>query len=244
MHEPLILQPTHTADACVIWLHGLGADRYDFLPVAEALQQRLPNCRFVLPQAPTRAVTINGGYAMPSWYDILAMSPARAIDREQLEASAQQVIELLEAQRDSGIDPSRIILAGFSQGGAVVLHTAYLRWQFPLGGVLALSTYAPTFSDELTLADTKNGQEPFLTSRSDGPQGIGQGWPDTKRQLPALFLHGKFDDIVLPAMGRAAHDFLAAAGVPVEWRDYPMGHEVLPEEIRDIADWLAQRLHT
>jgi phospholipase/carboxylesterase len=217
MHEPLILQPTHTADACVVWLHGLGADRYDFLPVAEALQQRLPSCRFVLPQAPTQAVTINGGYAMPSWYDILAMSPARAINREQLEASAQQVIQLLEAQRDSGIDPSRIILAGFSQGGAVVLHTAYLRWQFPLGGVLALSTYAPTFSDELVLMDTK-------------------------KQLPALCLHGRFDDIVLPAMGRAAHDYLVAAGVPVEWRDYPMGHEVLPEEIRDIADWLEQRL--
>jgi phospholipase/carboxylesterase len=219
MHDPLILEPTHTADACVIWLHGLGADRYDFLPVAEALQQRLPNCRFVLPQAPTRAVTINGGYAMPSWYDILAMSPARAINREQLEGSAQQVIELVEAQRDSGIDPKRIILAGFSQGGAVVLHCAYLRWQFPLGGVLALSTYAPTFSDNTAV-------------------------PDTKRQLPARFLHGRFDDIVLPAMGRAAHDYLAAAGVPVEWCDYPMGHEVLPEEVRDIADWLAQRLHT
>ena len=138
MHENLILEPTQSADACVIWLHGLGADRYDFLPVAEALQQVLHSTRFVLPQAPTRAVTINGGYAMPSWYDILAMSPARAINREQLEASAQQVIDLIEAQRDSGIDPARIILAGFSQGGAVVLHTAFLRWHGPLGGVLAL----------------------------------------------------------------------------------------------------------
>jgi len=111
MSEPLILQPTLAADACVIWLHGLGADRYDFMPVAEMLQKRLHSTRFVLPQAPTQAVTINGGYAMPSWYDILAMSPARAINREQLEASAQQVIELIEAQRDSGIDPARIVLA-------------------------------------------------------------------------------------------------------------------------------------
>ena len=108
MSEPLILEPTASADACVIWLHGLGADRYDFLPVAEALQQRLHSTRFVLPQAPTRPVTINGGWSMPSWYDILAMSPARAIDREQLEASAQQVISLIEAQRDAGIDPARI----------------------------------------------------------------------------------------------------------------------------------------
>jgi phospholipase/carboxylesterase len=223
MSEPLILQPTLAADACVIWLHGLGADRYDFMPVAEALQQRLPSTRFVLPQAPTRAVTINGGYAMPSWYDILAMSPARAINRDQLEDSARQVIELIEAQRDSGIDPARIVLAGFSQGGAVVLHTAFLRWQFALGGVLALSTYAPTFND--------------------GPQGSGQGWSDTKRQLPVLCLHGTFDDIVLPAMGRSAHDYLSASGVDVQWREYPMGHEVINEEIHDIADWLEQRLN-
>ncbi|MDP3813654.1 alpha/beta hydrolase [Pseudomonas sp.] len=219
MTDPLILQPTLAADACVIWLHGLGADRYDFMPVAEALQQRLRSTRFVLPQAPTQAVTINGGYAMPSWYDILAMSPARAINRDQLEDSAQQVIRLIEVQRDSGIDPARIFLAGFSQGGAVVLHAAFLRWQFALGGVLALSTYAPTFGTEVVLADTK-------------------------KQLPVLCLHGTFDDIVLPAMGRAAHDYLSASGVNVQWRDYPMGHEVVNEEIRDIADWLEQQLNS
>ncbi len=216
MHDTLILQPTHTADACVIWLHGLGADRYDFMPVAEALQRVLPSTRFVLPQAPTRAVTINGGYAMPSWYDILAMSPARAINREQLEASAQQIIQLIEAQRDSGIDPARIILAGFSQGGAVVLHTAFLRWNGPLGGVLALSTYAPTFSDEIQL-------------------------PADKQQLAVYCLHGRADDVVLPAMGRAAHDYLLSQGVPVTWKDYPMSHEVLSEEIQDIGHWLLAR---
>lgn len=218
MSEPLILEPTHKADACVIWLHGLGADRYDFLPVAEMLQQTLHSTRFVMPQAPTRAVTINGGYQMPSWYDILAMSPARAINREQLETSAQSLIDLIEQQRDSGIDPQRIFLAGFSQGGAVVFHTAYLRWQGPLGGVLALSTYAPTFSDELQLADTK-------------------------LQLPALCLHGSVDDVVIPAMGRAAFEQLDALGVPVEWKAYPMGHEVIHEEIRDIGAWLIAHLN-
>lgn len=217
MHENLILEPSQNADACVIWLHGLGADRYDFLPVAEALQQVLHSTRFVMPQAPTRAVTINGGYAMPSWYDILAMSPARAIDRAQLEASAQQVIELIETQRDSGIDPARIILAGFSQGGAVVLHTAFLRWHGPLGGVLALSTYAPTFSDEVQL-------------------------PASQRAIPVLCLHGRNDDVVLPTMGRAAHDYLQVQGVPVTWKDYPMSHEVINEEIRAIALWLDSRL--
>ncbi|WP_342247102.1 alpha/beta hydrolase [Pseudomonas sp. OTU5201] len=219
MSDTLILEPTHRADACVIWLHGLGADRYDFLPVAEALQEVLGTTRFVMPQAPTRAVTINGGWAMPSWYDILAMSPERAINEAQLEASAEQVMALAQAQIDGGIEPRRIFLAGFSQGGAVVLHTAFLRWSDELGGVLALSTYAPTFTDEMTLSDTK-------------------------RQLPVLCLHGTFDDVVLPAMGRAAHDRLAAAGVPVEWRDYPMAHEVLPQQIRDIGIWLVERLHS
>lgn len=217
MSEPLIIEPASQADACVIWLHGLGADRYDFQPVAEALQQRLRSTRFVLPQAPTRAVTINGGWLMPSWYDIQAMSPARAINRAELEESTEQVIRLIEAQRDSGINPARIFLAGFSQGGAVVLHTAYLRWPGTLGGVIALSTYAPTFTENLQLAEAA-------------------------RRHPALCLHGNRDDVVPQPMGRAACECLQSAGVETTWRDYPMGHEVLPQEIRDIGDWLAERL--
>ncbi|CAI8878915.1 MULTISPECIES: alpha/beta hydrolase [Pseudomonas] len=217
MTEPLILQPVKPADACVIWLHGLGADRYDFLPVAEALQESLLSTRFVLPQAPTRPVTINGGYAMPSWYDIKAMSPARAIDRDELEASADRIIELIEEQRSSGIDASRIFLAGFSQGGAVVYHTAFLKWQGPLGGVLALSTYAPTFSDELELSASQ-------------------------QRIPVLALHGQFDNVVQNSMGRTAYEYLKAHGVTVTWQEYPMEHEVLPEEIRDIGTWLSERL--
>jgi phospholipase/carboxylesterase len=217
MSEPLILQPVKPADACVIWLHGLGADRYDFLPVAEALQETLLTTRFVLPQAPHRPVTINGGYEMPSWYDILAMSPARAINREQLDASADRVIELIEEQRSGGIDASRIFLAGFSQGGAVVFHTAFLKWQGPLGGVVALSTYAPTFSDELELSASQ-------------------------QRIPVLALHGQYDDVVQNAMGRSAYEHLKQRGVTVNWQEYPMGHEVLPEEIRDIGTWLTERL--
>ncbi|MCW3149963.1 alpha/beta fold hydrolase [Stutzerimonas stutzeri] len=217
MSEPLIIEPANQADACVIWLHGLGADRYDFLPVAEALQQRLLSTRFVLPQAPTRAVTINGGWLMPSWYDIHAMSPARAINRNELEDSTEQVIRLIEAQRDSGINPTRIFLAGFSQGGAVVLHTAYLRWHGGLGGVIALSTYAPTFTEQLQLAEAN-------------------------RRQPLLCLHGSRDDVVPMPMGRAAYECLQTAGVEAAWRDYPMGHEVLPQEILDIGAWLAEHL--
>ncbi len=218
MTDPLILEPVDTVDACVIWLHGLGADRYDFLPVAEALQQTLRSTRFVLPQAPTQPVTINGGYLMPSWYDIKTMSAAaRAIDHDQMEASAQQVLNLIEQQRDSGIDPARIFLAGFSQGGAVVLHTAYLRWQGPLGGVLALSTYAPTFNEQMTLSASQ-------------------------QRIPAYCLHGFNDEVVHAAMGRAAYEHLKAQGVTAQWQEYPMGHQVLPQEISDIGDWLADKL--
>ena len=154
---------------------------------------------------------------MPSWYDILAMNPARAISREQLEESSDEVIRLIEEQRTSGIDASRIFLAGFSQGGAVVLHTAFLKWQGPLGGVLALSTYAPTFSDELQLSASQ-------------------------QRIPVLCLHGQYDEVVQNAMGRTAYEYLKQHGVTVTWQEYPMEHEVLPEEIRDIGTWLSERL--
>lgn len=217
MTEPLILQPAKPADACVIWLHGLGADRYDFLPVAEALQETLLTTRFVLPQAPTRPVTINGGYEMPSWYDIKAMSPARSISLEELEASAKMVTDLIEAQQRTGIDTSRIFLAGFSQGGAVVFHTAFKKWEGPLGGVIALSAYAPTFDNVLELSASQ-------------------------QRIPTLCLHGQYDDVVQNAMGRSAYEHLKDRGVTVTWQEYPMGHEVLPQEIHDIGTWLTERL--
>ncbi|WHU43567.1 alpha/beta fold hydrolase, partial [Pseudomonas fulva] len=200
-----------------IWLHGLGADRYDFLPVAEFMQQHLLTARFVMPQAPTRPVTINGGYAMPSWYDIKAMTPARAIDEAELEASAEQVIALIKAEQAKGISLSRIFLAGFSQGGAVVLHTAYIKWQEALGGVLALSTYAPTFADEHTLSACQ-------------------------QRTPALCLHGVHDPVVIPSMGRTAFEYLNTWGVAAQWHEYPMEHEVIVEELNDILQWLATQL--
>ena len=217
MTDPLILEPQKAADACVIWLHGLGADRYDFLPVAEFMQQHLLTARFVMPQAPTRPVTINGGYAMPSWYDIKAMTPARAIDEAELEASAEQVIALIKAEQAKGISLSRIFLAGFSQGGAVVLHTAYIKWQEALGGVLALSTYAPTFADEHTLSACQ-------------------------QRTPALCLHGVHDPVVIPSMGRTAFEYLNTWGVAAQWHEYPMEHEVIVEELNDILHWLATQL--
>lgn len=218
MIDALTLEPAYPANACVIWLHGLGADRYDFQEVAEQLQERFPQLRFVLPQAPTRPVTINGGWSMPSWYDILAMSPARSINHEQLEASAQEVLQLIKEQQTDGIDPQHIFLAGFSQGGAVVLHTAFLRWTGPLGGVMALSTYAPTFDEPKLLLDAQH------------------------KAIPVLCLHGRLDEVVAPDMGQAVFKTLIASGVDARWRDYSMRHQVLPEEINDIADWLEEHL--
>lgn len=215
--SPLIIDPPGKADACVIWLHGLGADRYDFVPVVEAL--RLPpghGIRFIFPQAPTRPVTINNGFPMPCWFDILGLAPARIINTGQMDESVHTVLKLVEEQREQGISVERIILAGFSQGGAVVLHAA-IESRLPFGGIMALSTYGPTL-------------EAVLKEATADPQ------------LDIFFAHGRYDDVLPVPMGRDAHDRLAALGHTVHWRDYDMSHEVCPEEIVHIRAWLDQRL--
>jgi len=218
MTEPLIIEPGQPTDSAVIWLHGLGADRFDFEPVARLLGQHLQSTRFILPQAPTRPVTFNMGHAMPSWYDILALDGSeRAINSADLEASSETLIALINAQQQSGIDSKRIVLAGFSQGGAVVLHTALLRFNEKLAGVLALSTYAPTFNAETQFAESK-------------------------QNLPVLCMHGSEDAVLPISMGRAVYDKLSEQGIKANWRDYPMGHEVRPEQLRDILDWLKNTL--
>ncbi len=218
MLEPLILDPPAPADSAIIWLHGLGANKYDFQPVAQILQQQLlRNTRFILPQAPSRPVSLNMGMSMPSWYDIINLTIPREINLTELEESAQSVIELIEAQRKQGIALNRIILAGFSQGGAVVMHTAYIAYPENVGGVMALSTYAPTFTAETTLAEGK-------------------------QTIPSLHLHGTQDNVVDISLGKAAYDFLQNKGISASWHDYPMMHEVCNEEISDIAKWLHEKL--
>lgn len=214
---PLIIDSPAPANACVIWLHGLGADRYDFVPVVEAL--RLPanhGIRFIFPQAPNRPVTINGGFPMPCWYDILGMSPARLINQAQMDESAAMVRQLIAEQLEAGIAAERIILAGFSQGGAVVLHAA-LEASLPLGGVMALSTYGPTL-------------ESLLSESVSAPP------------LDIFFAHGQYDDVLPQQLGRDAHDRLKAAGHHTRWQAYPMAHEVCPQEVADIRSWLGDRL--
>ena len=214
--EALIIESPSQADACVIWLHGLGADRYDFVPVVKALE--LPadhGVRFIFPQAPTRPVTINGGMPMPSWFDILAISPQRVMNLEQLDESVAMVRSLIDQQIAEGIQPERIVLAGFSQGGAIVMRAA-IDGGLPLAGVMALSTYGPTLEEAL--------------AKQQGPK------------LDVFFAHGVHDDILLPQLGSHAHDLLQAAGHTTHWHTYPMAHEVCPQEIADIRNWLTGQL--
>lgn len=216
--KPLVIEPANgrPADAVVILLHGLGADGHDFEPLVPALQ--LPAdmaVRFVLPHAPNRPVTVNGGMVMPSWYDILEMNLARQIDEVQLKASAERVHELIDEQRAAGIDSRRIVIAGFSQGGAVAYQAA-LSYPEPLAGLLAMSSYFAT-ADSITLLPAN-------------------------RELSTEVHHGTQDPVVPEALGREGFERATAMGLAANYRTYPMAHSLCPEQIKDIAAWLPQRL--
>lgn len=200
------------ATASVIWLHGLGADGNDFAGIVPEL--RLPSTlpvRFVFPHAPSIPVTINNGYVMPAWYDILEMDVHRRVDEAQLLRSAAAVHALIEREVERGVDSSRIVLAGFSQGGAVILHAA-LTCRLPLAGAMSLSSYFPT-ADTLT-------QDP------------------ANAELPVLICHGTHDPVVHESLGRRADEALRALGHPTLYHHYRMEHSVCLEEIRDISAWL------
>jgi phospholipase/carboxylesterase len=209
-------EPASPADAAVIWLHGLGADGNDFVPIIPEL--KLPEnmaVRFIFPNAPAIPVTINGGYVMPAWYDIKALDIDRKVDTAQLVESAERVRLLIAREVDRGISSDRIVLAGFSQGGAVAYQTA-LTHLFPLAGLLCLSTYFAT-------ADT------ITPNKANG-------------KLPIKICHGSQDPMVPAVLGKQAHSRLTAMGYPVEYVEYPMAHEVCAAEIADISRWLQQRL--
>jgi phospholipase/carboxylesterase len=210
--EPKSVRP---ADAAVIWLHGLGADGHDFAPIVAEL--KLPASlavRFVFPHAPTLPVTINGGMRMPAWYDILALDIDRQIDNRQLLASAAAVAALIEREVARGVDTKRIVLAGFSQGGAVALQTA-LAYPEPLAGLLAMSTY-------------------FATHDTIVPHAANRG-------LPILVQHGSHDPMVPELMGQRTVAALRALGYAPAYHSYPMAHEVCAREIADISTWLQLR---
>jgi phospholipase/carboxylesterase len=197
----------------IVWLHGLGADGHDFEPIAAELA--LPpslGVRFVFPHAPRRPVTINGGYVMRAWYDILAPDFRAGVDEQGIRESEQQVAALVEREIVAGIPSERIILAGFSQGGAVALETA-ARLREPVAGILALSTYLP----------------------------MPERFPVAQGARPVFMAHGTVDPIVPLALAVCSRQTLEDKGYPVEWHSYPMPHAVCPEEIRDIRAWLLAR---
>ncbi len=198
----------------VIWLHGLGADGHDFEPVVPEL--RLPadlSLRFVFPHAPVQPVTVNGGMAMRSWYDILSFDAEGRADRTGVLKSSAVLEELIALEIERGIPANKIVIAGFSQGGAVAVHTA-LQTQQKLAGLMALSTYMP-------LPD-------------DAESALG------RNDLPIFMAHGSFDPVLRMDWGRASADRLIELGYTVDWHEYPMAHAVCPQEIADISRWLSE----
>jgi phospholipase/carboxylesterase len=212
--DAVVLAPAMPATGSVIWLHGLGADGHDFVPIVPEL--RLPPSlalRFVFPHAPVRPVTINNGLRMRAWYDIQVLSEGGPEDEAGIRESAALLAQYIQREREAGVAANRIVVAGFSQGGAIALHAA-LRYPEQLAGVLALSTYLPLQASFAVEAAPAN------------------------RDLPILMCHGRFDPMLPMQLGTASRDFLRAAGYAVEWKEYPMQHQVCLEEIRDIAAWL------
>ena len=203
----------------VLWLHGLGDSGDGFAPIVpELLRPDWPALRFVFPHAPVRAVTINNGMRMRAWYDILDFSNlANRADETGVDESVRQVEALIEREIERGIPASRILLAGFSQGGAIVLQTA-LRHPGRLAGVLALSTYLPLAG---TLAKERS---------------------EASKELPIFMAHGQFDDIIPIKTAAATKTLLEKSGYDVEWHDYPMPHSLCNEEIADIRDFILRVL--
>ena len=212
--ECVRVEPSGVATSTVIWLHGLGADGHDFEAVVPAL--RLPKARFVFPHAPVRKVTINMGMEMRAWYDIISLER----DQEDLEGvrdSATLIEALIEAEVKKGIDPSQIILAGFSQGGVMALHVG-LRHVSRLAGVLALSCYLP-------VAATLDGEKTAANA-----------------DVPIFMAHGSYDPVVPIHLGQDSRDYLKERDYKVQWQTYPIQHQVSPREIDDIARWMGLRL--
>lgn len=215
IEAPIEICQTDTPNASVIWLHGLGADGHDFVPVVEML--KLPNIRFILPHAPYQKISMNNGYEMRAWYDLYGLQSKHPQDAAGIEKT-QAYIELLIAQENSrGIANNRIVIAGFSQGGAIALHVAS-RQQQALAGVLALSTYLP-LHDQLAAQKTSSSLN-----------------------TPIFMAHGTFDEVI--TLGRCQQSFklLQENGYQMEWHEYAMAHSVHPQEINDIRAFLQRIL--
>lgn len=218
MTDTVELETGPNPTGSIIWLHGLGADGHDFEPIVPEL--RLPEelaLRFVFPHAPVRPVTINGGMAMRAWYDIFGLDRDGPVDEEGIRASGEILNELIRREQDRGIESNRIVVAGFSQGGAIALHAA-LRYPQSLAGLMALSTYLP------------------LMSRFDAE--VVRNEEAANQDISIFMAHGSFDPVLPMQLGTSSADLLTKAGFNIEWHDYPMAHAVCSEEIAHIRDWL------
>jgi phospholipase/carboxylesterase len=198
-------------NASVIWLHGLGADGHDFEPIVQKLN--IPNVRFILPHAPEMAVTRNSGYIMPAWYDLYGVTGSSKEDEDGIKNSQHYVNTLIQKELDRGIAAERIVIAGFSQGGAIALYTT-LRYQKKLGGILALSTYLPVKTKLAAEANAAN------------------------KNVPIFMAHGVFDDVISLDMCKISLQTLQSNHYSVNWHEYNMAHSVCIEEISDIHSFL------
>ncbi len=218
MNDTVELETGPNPIGSVIWLHGLGADGHDFEPIVPEL--RLPDelaLRFVFPHAPVRPVTINGGMAMRAWYDIVSLDRDGPVDEEGIRASGEILDSLIGRELERGMVADRIVVAGFSQGGAIALHAA-LRYPQRLAGLMALSTYLPLMgSFDAEVVRNKDA---------------------ANRDIPIFMAHGSFDPVLPMQMGASSAELLTGAGFNIEWHDYPMAHAVCGEEIEHIRDWL------
>lgn len=215
---PIEIDTGPSPSGAVIWLHGLGADGHDFEPIVPELVGRGERAlRFVFPHAPIRPVTLNNHYPMRAWYDIHGLNRGAVQDEAGLRASEARVQALIRAQNARGIPSARIVLAGFSQGGAMVLY-AGLRYGERLAGIVALSCYLPL-------------AEKFATERHSA-----------NAHTPLLLAHGEYDPIIDPAFGRGTRATLEQAGYEVEWHSYPMAHAVCGEEVAHIGAFLRRTL--
>jgi phospholipase/carboxylesterase len=209
-----IIEPSAGHRGTVIWLHGLGASHHDFLPVVPALE--LPFLRFVFPSAPLRPVTLYGGQRCPAWYDILGIGPLGLRENEaQLREMTRAVQCLIDREHARGVPHDRIVLAGFSQGGAMALH-AGLRSARTLGAILVLSGYLP-------LASAFGAEAP------------------ARRDVPILFCHGRRDGVVPHAGGRMSYELIKAAGFDASWAEFDVAHSMNMDEVRFISGWLGPR---
>ncbi len=218
MLQTVELETGRSPTAAVIWLHGLGADGHDFEPIVPELD--LPDAlavRFVFPHAPMQAVTINGGAVMRAWYDVYALEGQRREDAAGVRASQSKVEELIAREQARGIPSARLVLAGFSQGGAIALQTG-LRHGERLAGIMALSTYLPVASTLAAEASAAN------------------------RAVPIFMAHGLDDPLIPIERAAMSRRQLEAAGYAIEWHEYPMAHAVCMEEIADVSAWLQRIL--